>query len=81
MEFATRLGKCGNVRAGRHSVWPPNPGGRSASRAGSWHAAGIRLYAWTVDNQADWQRLPAWPVDVLITNKPIAYTAGARQQC
>jgi glycerophosphoryl diester phosphodiesterase len=56
-------------------------GSISASRAEAWHAAGIKLYAWTVDKQADWAKLSAWPVDVFITNNPIAYEKWAGQQC
>jgi glycerophosphoryl diester phosphodiesterase len=56
-------------------------GSISASRADAWHTAGIKIYAWTVDKQADWEKLSAWPVDGFITNKPIAYEQWAEQQC
>jgi glycerophosphoryl diester phosphodiesterase len=44
-------------------------------------AAAIKVYAWTVDNEADWQKLSAWPVDAIITNKPIAYRQWAQAGC
>jgi glycerophosphoryl diester phosphodiesterase len=56
-------------------------GSISAGRANTWHAAGIKIYAWTVDKQADWEKLSAWPVDVFITDKPIAYERWAEGKC
>lgn len=53
----------------------------SESRAEQWHAAGIRLYAWTVDNQSDWERLSAWPIDGIITDRPIEYEQWATGRC
>jgi glycerophosphoryl diester phosphodiesterase len=56
-------------------------GSITASRAATWHAAGLKVYAWTADKQADWARLSAWPVDVVITDKPFAYRQWADRQC
>jgi glycerophosphoryl diester phosphodiesterase len=56
-------------------------GSITSSRAGLWHTAGLTLYAWTVDDPADWEKLAAWPVDVVITNKPIAYEEWAASRC
>jgi len=56
-------------------------GSITSSRAGLWHAAGITLYAWTVDDPAGWEKLSFWPVDVVITNKPIAYEEWAASRC
>lgn len=53
----------------------------SESRAEQWHAAGIRLYAWTVDKQSDWERLSAWPIDGIITDRPIEYEQRATGRC
>lgn len=53
----------------------------SPYRAGEWRAAGLRLFAWTVNAQADWERMAALPVDDVITDRPIAYRAWAGQQC
>ncbi|MCA2218597.1 glycerophosphodiester phosphodiesterase [Jidongwangia harbinensis] len=53
----------------------------SASRATEWRAGGIRLYAWTVNQEADWPRMAAMPVDEIITDRPIAYRAWAARQC
>ena len=36
------------------------------------HAAGQRLQAWTIDDESDMQRLLAWGVDGLISNRPDA---------
>lgn len=53
----------------------------TASRAGTWHAAGIRLYAWTPDTAAAWESMAADHVDAVITNKPIAYRQWLDGQC
>ena len=34
------------------------------------HAAGQRIQAWTIDDEADMQRLLGWGVDGLISNRP-----------
>jgi glycerophosphoryl diester phosphodiesterase len=34
------------------------------------HAAGRRLQAWTIDDEADMKRLLSWGVDGLISNRP-----------
>jgi glycerophosphoryl diester phosphodiesterase len=49
----------------------------SASRAQQWRAAGIRLYAWTVDTEAGWTRDATFGVDAVITDRPIAYQEWA----
>jgi glycerophosphoryl diester phosphodiesterase len=50
------------------------------------HEAGKRLQGWTIDEEADMQRLLAWGVDGLISNRPDiavrvrdAFIAGRRQ--
>lgn len=53
------------------------------ARFNEWHAAGIELYAWTLDDPiADsWARLVSYPVDGAITDKPLAFRAWIDQQC
>jgi glycerophosphoryl diester phosphodiesterase len=51
------------------------------ARYAAWHAAGVELYAWTVDNPLDWPRLVNYPVDALITDKPLALAAWLRLRC
>jgi glycerophosphoryl diester phosphodiesterase len=46
-----------------------------------WHAAGIELFAWTVDDPLDWPRLTNYPVDGMITDKPLAYAGWLRTFC
>jgi glycerophosphoryl diester phosphodiesterase len=53
----------------------------SASRAEQWRSAGIRLYAWTVDTQSGWERDASFPVDAVITDRPIAYRKWADATC
>ncbi len=53
----------------------------SQSRAEEWHAAGIHLLAWTVDQEADWERLAAWPIDGFVTNRPIEYERWSAARC
>jgi glycerophosphoryl diester phosphodiesterase len=50
-------------------------------RFNEWHAAGIELFAWTLDNPLDWPRLVNYPVDGIITDKPLAYAAWLRIRC
>lgn len=47
----------------------------------AWHAAGIQLFAWTIDAPIDWPRLVNYPVDGIITDKPLAYTAWLTLRC
>lgn len=53
------------------------------ARFTEWHAAGIELYAWTLDDPiADsWARLVSYPADGAITDKPLAFRAWLEQQC
>jgi glycerophosphoryl diester phosphodiesterase len=53
------------------------------SRYAEWHAAGIRLDAWTLDDPVgdSWARLVNYPVDGVITDKPIAFAAWLREMC
>ncbi|MEV6600549.1 glycerophosphodiester phosphodiesterase [Actinoplanes sp. NPDC051346] len=51
------------------------------SRAKKWHDAGIRVYAWTVDKETDWERLSVLPIDGFVTNRPIEYTRWAAERC
>ena len=53
----------------------------SASRAAEWRTAGIRLYAWTVNQEADWVRMAGLPVDDVITDRPIAYRRWVSERC
>lgn len=53
----------------------------SADLARQWHAEGIHVYAWTVDQPADWARLRSLPVDAVITNKPMAYRTWLAGHC
>jgi glycerophosphoryl diester phosphodiesterase len=53
----------------------------SASRAAEWRAAGIRLYAWTVNREADWARMAGLPVDDVVTDRPIAYRQWVFGRC
>jgi glycerophosphoryl diester phosphodiesterase len=46
-----------------------------------WHAAGIELFAWTLDDPLDWPRLVNYPVDGIITDKPLAYAGWLRMVC
>ena len=53
----------------------------SESRARDWSAGGISVWAWTVDDEQDWDRLAAWPVTGMITDRPIAYAVWASSRC
>lgn len=41
-----------------------------AARVGRWRRAGLRIHAWTVDDEAEIARLAALGVDAVITNDP-----------
>jgi glycerophosphoryl diester phosphodiesterase len=48
----------------------------------AWHAAGIKVYAWTVNDVANWHRLGYTDkVDGITTDKPIAYAAWVKGGC
>jgi glycerophosphoryl diester phosphodiesterase len=53
------------------------------ARFAEWHAAGIRLDAWTLDDPVvdSWVRLANYPVDGFITDKPLAVSAWFREVC
>lgn len=53
------------------------------ARFDEWHAAGIELAAWTPDDPVadSWNRLVSYPVDLFITDKPLAYRAWLTTQC
>jgi glycerophosphoryl diester phosphodiesterase len=44
------------------------------------HAAGLSVQVWTVDNEADADRLVAWGVDALITDRPDVLVPFVRQR-
>ncbi|GAB3415686.1 glycerophosphodiester phosphodiesterase [Flindersiella endophytica] len=44
-------------------------------------AAGIRTYAWTVDDSGQWQALRTWPLAGIVTNRPVAYAAWRNGRC
>ncbi len=50
-------------------------------QAHQWHAAGLRVYAWTVDDPAEWARLAELPVDAIITDRPLAYATWRQAGC
>jgi glycerophosphoryl diester phosphodiesterase len=52
-------------------------------RFNEWHAAGIRLDAWTLDDPVadSWTRLVNYPVDGVITDKPIAFATWLAEVC
>ena len=53
----------------------PNFKGLTAEKVKAAHAAGIKVMAWTVDQQADWENVLATGVDGIITNDPEALIA------
>ncbi len=54
---------------GRDSVHPHHAA-CTEERVGFWHARGLKVAAWTVDDAARGRALAAMGVDVLITNQP-----------
>jgi glycerophosphoryl diester phosphodiesterase len=50
-------------------------------RFAEWHAAGLELMAWTVDDPVLWRWLTGYPVDGMITDKPVAYRTWLRINC
>jgi glycerophosphoryl diester phosphodiesterase len=44
-------------------------------------SAGIRTYAWTVDDAGQWKELSSWPLAGIVTNKPIAYATWRARAC
>lgn len=51
------------------------------SRLDRWRRAGIAVRPWTVDNVSGWQRMAYDRADAVITDRPGAYLAWARQRC
>jgi glycerophosphoryl diester phosphodiesterase len=51
----------------------------TSARMSKWTAAGLRIYAWTVDDAAEWQRMSTYPgMSGVITDQPQAYLAWKR---
>src|SRR5207237_10923009 len=45
------------------------------------HAAGVRVLPWTVNDEADWDRLSAWRVDGMTTDYPDRLAAWLGSKC
>jgi len=46
----------------------------TAARMSKWTAAGLKIYAWTVDDVSEWQRMSTYPgMSGVITDQPQAY--------
>lgn len=53
----------------------------TSARIAKWVGAGLKVYAWTVDDTAEWERMTWYPVSGVVTNKPAAYLAWQRGRC
>jgi glycerophosphoryl diester phosphodiesterase len=51
------------------------------ARLDAYISAGIRTYAWTVDDAGQWKELSSWPLAGIVTNKPIAYATWRASAC
>ena len=75
-----RLARC-LAGALPHEAHHPSHERLSAASVAWYHAHGLRVNTWTVDDEADLRRLAAAGVDGLITNRPdVAVSATARAE-
>ncbi|MDI2127757.1 glycerophosphodiester phosphodiesterase [Yinghuangia seranimata] len=47
----------------------------------AWQAAGLKVYAWVVDDSATWESLAKVGVDGIVTDKVAEYVAWSRAKC
>ncbi|WP_185842192.1 glycerophosphodiester phosphodiesterase family protein [Streptomyces sp. WAC 06725] len=53
----------------------------TAKAVRGWHAAGLRVYAWTANWPPAWKKLKAASVEAVLTDRPAAYKEWARTAC
>jgi glycerophosphoryl diester phosphodiesterase len=51
------------------------------SRVQAWQDAGLKVYPWTADTEAEWAQAAKAKVDGILTNRTTDYQAWAREQC
>jgi glycerophosphoryl diester phosphodiesterase len=64
--------------AGNTSIVCPHYTLITPERVAEAHAAGLKVYAWTANTEADWNRLIVAQVDAIITDDPAALLAHLR---
>lgn len=55
--------------------------GLTAARVATWHAAGLKVWAWTPATRAEWNALRADDVDAIATNWSASYLTWAPHPC
>jgi glycerophosphoryl diester phosphodiesterase len=51
------------------------------ARVKAWQGAGVKVYPWTADTEAQWAEAAKAKVDGVLTNRTTDYVAWAREQC
>src|SRR5690606_18315860 len=47
----------------------------------SYHAKGVKVHAWTLDDPKQWAAAESLGVDRIVTNKPVAYRGWREYRC
>ena len=68
------------VKAAGGAVWSPYHGDLTQERLREAHALGLKVVVWTVNAEADMQRIIAWGVDGIISDYPDRLAKAARSR-
>lgn len=69
------------LKAAYASYWLPNAGTLTADHLAAAQAAGIKVWPWTADSPAEWDRLATLGVDGILTDQAAQYVGWATGRC
>jgi glycerophosphoryl diester phosphodiesterase len=69
------------LRAAGATYWLPNEDNITQAQVDAAHAAGVKVWPWTADTLADWDRLTTLGVDGILTNRAAQYAGWTMAKC